>query len=447
MSTWCDRDFRPRCHFTPPFGWINDPNGLCRVGEEYHLFAQYYPYEPTWGPMHWLHATSRDLLHWRQLGIALRPDDLGAIFSGSAVLDAENASGLGRERGPLVAMFTHHGASEQQSIAWAEDGVHFTLYPGNPVIPNPGCKDFRDPKVFPNPVRGGWSVVVAAGDHVDFYHAADLIHWRKTGEFGQGVEGVFECPDCFPLAAPDGSTIWALTCSNIHPEADGGSRTQVFLGAFNGDAFRADERFPQGTLLDAGYDNYAAVSFAGAPALTVLGWAASWTYARALPTSEFAGQMTLARRLSLRETKAGLRVAQEPVVPETACSPAADGAPLPGECFRLRLRAEGPFTASLENEAGEVFRFGLDEGGFFTDRSRAGLSDFHPLFAAEPYSGTRGARLAEGPAELDLFFDVCIAELFADGGLFASTSLVFPKAPYSRLRLEGPVRAEIGSLA
>ena len=450
MSTWSGRDFRPRFHFTPPFGWINDPNGLCVVDGKYHLFAQYYPYDAVWGPMHWLHAVSDDLLAWRPLGVALRPDGLGQIFSGSAVWDAANSSGLGKERGPLVVMFTHHGAVEQQSVAWAEDGVHFRLYPGNPVIPNPGVRDFRDPKVFSNPVHGGWSAVVAAGDRVAFYASRDLLHWERTGEFGraEGVEGVFECPDCFPVAAPDGSTVWVLSCSNMHPEEEGGPRTQYFLGAFDGDAFRRAVAFDGPALVDEGFDNYAAVTFSGAPQPIAMGWAASWVYARQLPTNEFCGQMTLARRASLRETKAGLRLAWEPVVPAVALAPARDGAILPGASFRLRLRADGPFEASLVSDAGEAFRFGLDgEGFFYTDRSHAGMSDFHPFFAAEPFARTRAVRVMEGPVCMDVFFDACVCELFADGGVYAGTTLVFPETPYARLRLEGVSSAELGPFA
>ena len=210
MSTPAPRDFRPALHYTPQSWWINDPNGLVYAKGQYHLFAQYY-HEPVWGPMHWAHAVSRDLLHWEHLPIALAPDDLGAVFSGSAVFDQNNTSGLGREgQAPLVALYTSHGDFEQQSLAYSLDGVHFEKYSGNPVIPNQERADFRDPKVFWNPVKSCWSLVLAAGDHVEFFASPDLLHWTKTGRFGpQGnySEGVWECPDLFPLAAPDGREV------------------------------------------------------------------------------------------------------------------------------------------------------------------------------------------------------------------------------------------------
>ena len=137
--------------------------------------------------MHWLHATSKDLLHWDELGIALAPDELGQIFSGSVVVDEGNTARFGE--GALVAMYTSHGECEQQSIAAAPDGVNFVKYGDNLVIPNPGLSDFRDPKLFKNPVLGGWGCVIAAGDRVLFYHSDDLKCWnapaisdrRKTG--------------------------------------------------------------------------------------------------------------------------------------------------------------------------------------------------------------------------------------------------------------------------
>ena len=168
------RKYRPMLHFTAPKGWINDPNGLLYENGKYHLFYQYYPHDTQWGPMHWGHAISEDLLHWDDLPIALAPDKLGHIFSGSAIYDKNNTSGLLRFGSPpIVAMFTHSGQVQQQSIAYSTDGINFIKYKNNPVITNPGIEDFRDPKIFYNPIRKCWSVVIAAGDHVEFY-ASDI---------------------------------------------------------------------------------------------------------------------------------------------------------------------------------------------------------------------------------------------------------------------------------
>ena len=151
--------YRPQIHFSPPENWMNDPNGMVFHNGVYHLYYQYYPDSTVWGPMHWGHATTSDLIHWENHPIALYPDSLGYIFSGSAVVDENNTSGFGKEgKIPLVAIFTHHNPKaekenpttlENQSIAFSlDDGYTWTKYTGNPVLKNPGIRDFRDPKVL-----------------------------------------------------------------------------------------------------------------------------------------------------------------------------------------------------------------------------------------------------------------------------------------------------------
>src|ERR1700759_768573 len=144
--------YRPQIHFSPKAHWTNDPNGMVYFNGIYHLFFQYYPNATVWGPMHWGHAESQDMIHWKEMPIALYPDILGYIFSGSAVVDSNNTSGFGKHRKiPLVAIFTHHhpGDNKQsESLAYSLDGgYHWKKYAGNPVIRNPGVPDFRDPKV------------------------------------------------------------------------------------------------------------------------------------------------------------------------------------------------------------------------------------------------------------------------------------------------------------
>lgn len=186
--------YKPVVHFTPPANWMNDPNGMVYVNGRYHLFYQYYPAAPNWGPMHWGHAVSEDLLHWEHLPVALYPDELGCIFSGSCVLDRANVSGLGSiENPPLIAVYTNHRISdhlEQQSIAYSLDYEHFEKYYGNPVIPNKGKPDFRDPKVFFNPVKNCCSLVLAAGSRVEFYSSENLKDWKKQGILKQASMGL-----------------------------------------------------------------------------------------------------------------------------------------------------------------------------------------------------------------------------------------------------------------
>ena len=177
--------YRPQLHFSPKEHWMNDPNGMIYYNGVYHLFFQYYPGASVWGPMHWGHATSTDLIHWKQLPIALYPDNLGYIFSGSVVLDKNNTSGFGvNGKPPLVAIFTQHDTAgehahtntfQNQSIAYSNDaGKTWTKYKGNPVLKNPGISDFRDPKVMWYEAGNKWIMTLAVKDHVTFYSSPDL---------------------------------------------------------------------------------------------------------------------------------------------------------------------------------------------------------------------------------------------------------------------------------
>ena len=185
---------RPRMHFSPKEKWMNDPNGMVYHKGVYHLFYQYYPDSTVWGPMHWGHAVSKNMVKWKHRPIALFPDSLGYIFSGSAVVDVSNTSGFGKNsKAPLVAIFTHHdpkGEKEKrndfqyQSLAYSnDDGKTWIKYAGNPVLKNPGITDFRDPKViwFENDKK--WIMTLAVKDRIFFYSSPNLKDWAKENTF------------------------------------------------------------------------------------------------------------------------------------------------------------------------------------------------------------------------------------------------------------------------
>src|SRR5919205_2096372 len=191
-----DEPHRPQIHFTPKEKWMNDPNGMVFYNNQYHLFYQYYPESTVWGPMHWGHATSKDLMHWQHQPIALYPDSLGYIFSGSAVVDKNNTSGFGKNgKAPLVAIYTNHDTAgehakrnnyQTQSIAYSLDnGKTWTKYAGNPVVKNPGIVDFRDPKVSWNELAKEWIMTLATKDRITFYSSPNLKDWAKESEFGE----------------------------------------------------------------------------------------------------------------------------------------------------------------------------------------------------------------------------------------------------------------------
>lgn len=473
MSTKGNREFRPACHFAPKSGWVNDPNGLFYENGTWHLFSQYYP-ETFWGPMHWLRSSSTDLLHWQQHDIALYPDEkLGFIFSGSAIVDKGNTSGLGKGGDPVVLMFTHHmrnehTVQEQQSIAWSDDRVHYHTYEGNPVIPNADKMNFRDPKLFRNEKLNCWGMVLAAGDHAEFYASDDLIHWRKTGDFGQKenkLGGVFECTDLFPLKAPDGSEVWVLIVSTALPAPFGSGRMQYFLGEFDGETFR--ETYPSDLprLFDSGYDDYAAVSFSGADRVLMVGWAASPGYADQMPTGEFCCAYTYVREMSLAQTDRGLMLAAKPITPDFELAgvepekmpeglsmkqkfryvPRAEAA-LPGELFHVRVEAEGPFTLSLSNDDGEALNVSVStEQKLVVDRTRAGWQGFSAPYDSGLFAVTTAPRSNYGPATVDVYFDKMLAEVFVDGGTVVNTSMVFPEKPYTKATLMGRAKLWVGT--
>ena len=283
---------RPQYHFTPPSKWMNDPNGMVFYDGEYHLFYQHYPEDIVWGPMHWGHAVSKDLVHWEHLPIALYPDSLGYIFSGSAVIDWNNSSGFGKDgQPPMIAIFTHHdpqgekqGSStfQVQSIAYSTDnGRYWNKYQGNPVVPNPGIRDFRDPKVIWDEERNQWVMVFAVWDHVSIYTSKDLKEWTYRSDFGKewgSHGGVWECPDLFPMRIEGTHVIkWVLLLSINPGGPNGGSATQYFIGDFNGEAFTLDPDFqarlgvipeavPEGKVFadfeSTRYDNWEKTGFA-----------------------------------------------------------------------------------------------------------------------------------------------------------------------------------------
>ena len=334
--TYLER-YRPQYHFTPAVNWMNDPNGMVHYDGEWHLFYQYNPFGAKWGHMSWGHAVSPDLVHWQHLPVAIPEVDGVMAFSGSAVVDWENTTGVGRDgRPPLVAIYTGHRTdrpSQSQYLAYSTDrGRTWTRYAGNPVL-DVGSAEFRDPKVMWHaPTRRWVMTVVLATEHtVRFYGSPDLKTWTPLSDFGPtaATGGVWECPDLFELPV-DGDatdTRWVLIV-NLNPGGiAGGSGGQYFVGRFDGTRFVADQDGggaapaspdPRGALwLDHGRDFYAGVTWSDAPKgdgrRVLLGWMNNWQYANDIPTAPWRSAMSVPRALSLTRTPAGIRLVQTPV--------------------------------------------------------------------------------------------------------------------------------------
>ena len=445
---------RPTYHFSPAYGWMNDPNGMVYKDGEYHLFYQYNPYGSMWGNMHWGHAVSRDLLHWEHLPVALAPDALGAIFSGSCVVDTENTAGFGK--GAIIAFYTSASERQMQSLAYSTDnGRTFKKYERNPILTS-AQRDFRDPKVIWHKETQRWIMVLAVGQELQLYSSPNLREWTYESSFGEGQgahAGVWECPDLFELPVDGGpQKKWVLVC-NINPGGPfGGSATQYFVGSFDGKRF-INESPALTKWMDYGKDHYATVTWSNAPdnRTIALAWMSNWEYANFVPTTQYRSANSIPRDLALftRNGKTYLSSTPSPEVlklREKATSiPSFKVArthevgtllPNPTGAFEIELTVQSNganvISFTLGNSKGEEveMHYNLLDHHFVMDRRKSGQVAFSKSFAT-----ATAAPLAAGKTfTLRLFVDKCSLEAFDSKGGFAMTNLVFPSEPYNSLR-------------
>ncbi len=454
-----DETYRPEFHFSPEYGWMNDPNGMVYLDGEYHLFYQYNPFGTMWGNMHWGHAVSTDLTSWTYLPTALAPDSLGDIFSGSAVIDVNNTAGFGKNA--MIAIYTSNGKTQQQSIAYSTDkGRTFTKYAQNPVLPNPGITDFRDPKVSWNDISNQWIMTLATKSTITFYGSPNLKNWTKLSEFGsdRGAHGgVWECPDLFPLTY-EGKTKWVLLVSINPGGPNGGSATQYFIGNFDGKTFIADD-LPYPLWIDYGRDNYAGVTYSNIPKedgrRIFMGWMSNWDYANNVPTKNFRNAMTVPREFKLMSNGKHLILAGTPVKEVTnlrgkitpvsnltiTCDKTIEGVLRPfSNKFELDMTIERLNSKiwgfGLTNSQGDYlnFTFDLEQNILKVDRRNCGLKDFSQKFVSEPI-----APLTQNDVyQVRLLVDKASSELFINDGETVMTNLIFPSEWYENITFFTP---------
>jgi fructan beta-fructosidase len=462
---------RPQVHFSPKKNWMNDPNGCVYFKGLYHLYFQYYPHDILWGPMHWGHAVSKDLLHWEEKGIALYPDEeTGMAFSGSAIVDSDNASGIFPDGPGLLAFYTGHfsGADESSSVehqclAYSpDDGTSWVGYKGNPVLPNPGEKDFRDPKVFYHKDSQAWVMVVAAGYEVRFFRSTNLINWKESGRFGNGhglQDGLWECPDIFPLSHPDvpESEIWVLAVSCLCKTKPEYSPMQYFLGIFDGDTFQNSSAPERIRLVDYGHDFYATQSWFGLPnqeERTVwIGWANHWAYARNVPTKPWRGVMSIPRELRLAGRGDDLVLIQTPIRElDTLRQDQSDSrnASVSDPCELI-------YTIANATQGNAVVRFLFDGGGelairwdgvdrlLTVDRGKVSLQNFHPEFNTEP-SVTIPNENDCPNIDIRLILDRSLVEVFTMSGAYTLTCQIFPEGHLKAIKTETSREVELMDL-
>lgn len=438
---------RLRYHLMPATGWMNDPNGFVQFRGEFHLFFQFWPFGAEHGTMHWGHAISPDLVHWRTAPTALAPSeeyDYGessasyGCYSGSAVVVEDE----------LVLMYTGHVYEREpmqtQCLAVSEDGLTFHKHPANPVIPGPpagGGIDFRDPKVVEH---GGqrYAVVGASargrGRALLYRGGDDITEWTYVGALAEstGPEGtMWECPDLFPLGDR-----CVLLVSPMHGVLNTAPFVQV------GDLDTESGRFTaaQTQVLDGGIDFYAPQTMVDAAGRRILvAWMQQWHQRNVTAVEGWAGAMTVPRELTLVEG----RVRQRPVVelealrgePTHLAPRVLEGETLDAESgiaadVRIVLgggtarAARIGVRASVDRGEQTVFVIDRAEGRVVCDRSLSGVGD--------ATGSVIDVDLGSDPIELRLLLDACSVELFVNDGVAAMTHRIYPAESSTGLFIE-----------
>lgn len=465
-----DEPWRPQFHFTPPKNFMNDPNGLVYYKGEYHLFYQYNPQGTEWGHMSWGHAVSADLLHWKNLPVAI-PEAEGQymIYSGSAIVDWQNTSGLCASPDPqdpscLIAVYTAAGSNwQRQNLAYSNDGGRtWTNYSANPIV-DLKQPDFRDPKIFWYAPKKKWVIVAVLADErkAVFFSSPDLKSWNQLSSFeiGGTDKGQWECPDLFelPVNGNPKEKKWVLIVNRNPGAPAGGTGTRYFVGTFDGQKFVNESPSERPLWADYGKDFYATNSYTDlAPSdhrKIWIGWISSWQYANREPTALWRGAQSLPRELSLARYPDGIRLVQNPIAEvktlragellklsnvsianasEAIRSVNIDGKALeieaeiaPGDAaesgFRLRKGAAEETILGISSEKKEIF----------VDRNHSGDVSFAPEFP-----GRHAATLRDtSRVKLHVFLDRSSLEIFVNEGELVMTERIYPSPGSDGLEL------------
>ncbi len=460
-SDYYTERYRPQYHYSPARGSASDPNGLVYYEGEYHLFHQ--------DGGQWAHAVSKDMIHWKRLPIALAWNDLGHVWSGSAVADLTNASGLFTNTGGkgLIAYYTSYtpdmqNGNQKIGLAYSTDAGRTWAYSQEHpiVIQNPGKNgvdpggwDFRDPKVVRDEANNRWIMVVSGGDHIRFFTSNNLIDWTFTDSFGYGEYvrgGIWECPDLFQLPVDgNGARKWVLMISTGANPKTGGSDAEYFIGDLTADGkFKNDN--PAGKVLkvDWGKEFYASMSFSDAPGgrRIMMAWMTNWDYPFSFPTTPWKGELTIPRELSLKSTDSGIRLVQTPIAELTPLRK-----PLATVKNRIVTEAQENLLEGVgsgayeieaviqlpEQDAASEFGFNLRTGGdqrtvvgynkdkqkMYVDRSASGATDFSNLFTT-----FHEAPLVPSGNQVNMriFVDESSVEVFGKDGEVVISDVILP---------------------
>lgn len=473
--------YRPAYHLTPDGRWMNDPQRPFFLDGVWHYYYLYNADYPEGNGTEWFHATSTDLVHWKNEGVAIPKfrNGLGDVETGSAVVDAEGTAGFGK--GAVIAVLTQqHDGVQRQSLFYSTDnGYSFQSYGQNPVMENPGARDWRDPRIVRDEANNQWLMLLAEEHKIGFYTSRDLKQWSYVSGFQQDGLGTLECPDFFQMDV-DGDPAkrtWVLAAS-ANGSAEGRTTGLAYwTGSFDGKAFTPDGGHQ---WLDGGADFYAAVTWDD-PRLSdgqrkasrhAIGWMNNWAYARQLPTEGWFGAASLVRDIRLASD--GGRPALKSTPTPALQSLEGESSKVPGGGLSggraLPVPDNGAFKADVELEkpadgTGEA-RLLLQSGG--TTYATVGY-DFRSgrafvlrdgdaaatgaALGGEPkvdgaYRQARSVDVQPGgdTVRLTVYVDRSSVEVFVDGHTL--TSLVFPPAGHreARLAADGPVMLKGGTI-
>ncbi len=452
-----DQPWRPQFHFTAPQNFMNDANGTVFYKGEYHLFYQYNPEGNVWGHMSWGHAVSSDLVHWENLPVALHevPGQY-MVYSGSAVVDWNNSSGLCQNPDPqdhscLVAIYTAaYKDRQKQHIAFSNDrGRTWTNYSGNPVV-DLDAPDFRDPNVFWYAPQHKWVMVAVLADErtLVIFDSPDLKHWNKRSTFGPAGDkaGQWECPDLIELPVEGTAEKKWLLIINRNPGAPaGGTGVRYVIGKFDGANFASEVPDTPALWADWGKDFYATNTWKDIPASDGrhlwIGWFSNWQYANAEPTVLWRGAQSIPRTLMLRRYADGLRLVQRPVreleklrsgkLRIANASVAEANQKLSGmksEIYEFEAELEPGhadeigFRLRKSKEAETLVGFDAVHGEVYVDRTHSGETSF-----SKDFPGSFSAKVEQSTSiKLHVFVDRSSVEVFVNDGERVLSDRIYP---------------------
>lgn len=457
---------RPAVHITPETDWMNDPQKPFLLDGVWHYYYLYNADYPNGNGTAWYHATSTDLVHWNDEGVAIEKygNGLGDIWTGTAVVDEEGSAGFGE--GAVIALVTQQvDGVQRQSLFFSQDGGYsFESYEGNPVMDNPGVADWRDPRVFWDESAGHWVMALAEHDRIGFYTSPNLREWTYTSDFATTGLGVLECPDLFPMSVdgdPD-DVRWVLV-AGANGAAEGKTTgTAYWIGEWDGERFTSDGTGHQ--WLDHGPDYYAAVTWDDPrrdrsdrlASRYSIGWMNNWAYAGDIPGDGWhGGSDSLMRTISLRADGAGATLHSTPAPELGALSGKAqriDDARVDADtavdvevpasgAYRLRISAsaadpEGELRVKVLTGDGSSATVGydFDAGVAFVTRDADAVAGRMP----EAYREVRTASVppADGRIDLDVIVDAASIEMFVGDGAAALTMATFGAPGERGLRIE-----------